>query len=101
MTPAEEEKYVRDRWSDPIFFSYGWVHLGAHDGEDHFCQTIRAAYFFTLERENQIAETRDSIKRLDALFHKSSSDDFPAPTYKHVNGILQAALAELLKGWRQ
>lgn len=99
MTPEQAEKYVKERWDDSrldhrdsnarcVFFFMG-------DGGKYF-SSWPAAYEFTLQREREIAEKRDEI-----AFMVAASRDGNSAAQERILALLEAQLAELLRGFKE
>jgi hypothetical protein len=117
MTPAEEEACVRSRWervhiidnqemddTDDLWYRI-WIGSGDSRSEvfDHGsptrAETIHAAYLFTVKRFAEIVDIEEEIQWLNWPSIVSASWDDPARRLKII-AREQAALAELLRGWK-
>ena len=100
MTPEEEEKYVKDRWDAVIQILGGKQRVRCIYGgcEQWSTDDIHAAYLFTLEREKEITDLQADIQWLNWPSIKAAG--WAGNEREHILGIVQAALAKLLTGWK-
>ena len=113
MTPQQEREYVEARWEDARFESaheYGddskplywlfyigeWLPISGYSTED---EIIHAAFRFTKERKEQIAEVETEIDLLCKVWPAYYPSD--SATMERIVDVEKARLAELKRGLRE
>ena len=111
MTAEQAEKYVRERWlvfKESIYEpheGYSIPQTRIDIGSAKFTKVKRddaliAAAEYTRAREQKIAEKREEIDFLDFAFSVQDRDE-DSEIVERILAREQAALDELLRGWRQ
>lgn len=119
MTPAEMEQYVRERWE--WFASFDLSDEENREDNDpewlvQVCDATAgspiefygataaeawgAAYAFTVEREQKITKKQEEITYMSEG-RICSNPNCECAIIRRILAILEAQLADLLKGWRQ
>lgn len=91
MTAAEERAWVEKRWERATV-----IHL-----QREVWANWHAAFLFTQDYERQIAEAREAIAMLEHMFKSGLITTEEHPTYRRILSREQAALTELLRGFKE